>query len=99
MKMEGYFDWIMPMIADELEMPDELVEQMKEGTFTYEITGENGQLTIKAGGSYGDAFPYDFTGDGVGDAFTWSSPTRFDCLSNRLRRHEIRSKLAQRYLG
>ena len=68
MKMEGYFDWIMPMIADELEMPDELVEQMKEGTFTYEITGEDGQLTIKAGGSYGDAFPYDFTGDGVGDA-------------------------------
>ena len=68
LKMEGYFDWIMPMIADELEMPDELVEQMKEGTFTYEITGENGQLTIKAGGSYGDAFPYDFTGDGVGDA-------------------------------
>ena len=46
----------MPMIADELEMPDELVEQMKEGTFTYEITGENGQLNT-AGGSYGDAFP------------------------------------------
>ncbi len=68
MKMEGYFDWIMLVTKDQMEMPDELVEQMKEGTFTYEITGEDGQLTIKAGGSYGDAFPYDLTGDGVGDA-------------------------------
>ena len=67
-KMKGYFEWIMLMIGDEMEIPDELVEQMKDGTFTYEITGEDGQLTIKAGGSYGDAFPYDFTGDGVGDA-------------------------------
>jgi hypothetical protein len=67
-KMEGYFDWIMLVIADEMEIPDELVEQMKDGTFTYEITGEDGQLTIKAGGSYGDAFPYDFASDGVGDA-------------------------------
>ena len=68
MKMEGYFDWIMLMIGDELEVPDEFVEQMKEGIFTYEITGEDGQLTIKAGGSYGEAFPYNFTGDGVGDS-------------------------------
>ena len=68
MKMEGYFEWIMLMIGDQVEFPDELVEQMKEGFFTYEITGKDGQLTIKAGGSYGDAFPYDFAGDGVEDA-------------------------------
>ena len=68
MKVEGYLDWIMFMTRDQVEFPDELVEQMKDGTFTYEITGEDGQLTIKAGGSYGDAFPYDFTGDGVGDS-------------------------------
>jgi len=67
-KMKGYFEWIMRMIGDEVDVPSEIFEQMKEGIFTYEINGEDGQLTIKAGGSYGDAFPYDFTGDGVGDS-------------------------------
>ena len=67
-EMEGYFDWIMLLTKDQMAFPEEVVEQMKEGTFTYEITGEDGQLTVKAGGSYGDPFPYDFTGEGVGDA-------------------------------
>ena len=67
-EMEGYFDWIMLLTEDQMAFPEEVVEQMKEGTFTYEITGEDGQLTVKAGGSYGDPFPYDFTGEGVGDA-------------------------------
>jgi hypothetical protein len=68
MEMKGYFDWIMLMAGDQVDFPGELIEQMKEGSFTYEITGEDGQLVIKAGGSYGDDFPYDFVGNGVGDA-------------------------------
>ncbi|MBN36918.1 MAG: hypothetical protein CMI29_00455 [Opitutae bacterium] len=68
MKMEVYLNWIMLMTEDQMVFPDELVEQMKDGSITYEITGEDGQLTIKAGGSYGDAFPNDFAGGGVGDA-------------------------------
>ena len=67
MRMNGYFDWITQMMGNEFQVPDELIEQAKDGTFTYEISGDNGQFTIKAAGG-AECIPYSFAGGGVGSA-------------------------------
>jgi len=68
MEMGGYLDWMILLAGDPTELPDILIEQMRDVSFSFEVTGEAGQLVVRAGGSYGDTFPYHFSGGGVGEA-------------------------------
>jgi len=68
---EGYLDWMLMMMADEVDLDPtlsgKLFDKLKQSKSTYEVTAENGRLLMKASASYGEAFPYAFAGEGVGD--------------------------------
>lgn len=67
----GYLDWVLILMADEVDfdptLSGKLFDKLKQGKATYEVTAENGRLVIDVGANYGEAFPYAFAGEGVGD--------------------------------
>ena len=67
----GYLDWLLILMADEVDLDptlsSKLFDKLKQGKATYEVTAENGRLVIDVGANFGEAFPYAFAGEGVGD--------------------------------
>ena len=67
----GYLDWMLILMADEVDLDPtlsgKLFDKLKQGKATYEVTAKNGRLLMEARANYGEAFPYAFAGDGVGD--------------------------------
>jgi hypothetical protein len=67
----GYLDWLLILMADEVDLDptlsSKLFDKLKQGKATYEVTAENGRLMIEVRANFGEAFPYAFAGEGVGD--------------------------------
>ncbi len=67
----GYLDWLLILMADEVDLDPtlsgKLFDKLKQGKATYEVTAENGRLMIEVRANFGEAFPYAFAGEGVGD--------------------------------